>query len=131
VTGIGQGLATNPDEALDDMFAFFAACYHLRHWVTGSSHKTKGQVGRLFSRHYELRLCGDLCNGDKHFTIDPARAQYDSTLTTTAAPILFVPGSPVARQPWPRERWLITTARGDEDMFDVADRCVAAWRNFL
>ena len=126
---VGQGKYTNRDEALDDMFAFFAACYHLRHWVIGSSYRTKGEVSRFFRRHYELRLCGDLCNGDKHFRLD--REQYDITVTTTARSRVYRSGVPMAREPWPGEQWLISTTKGDEDMFDFADRCVELWSEFL
>jgi hypothetical protein len=131
VLSIGQGLATDRDSALDEMFAFFAACYHLRYWVTGSGYRTKDEVRRFFRRHYELRLCGDLCNGDKHFRLESKRAMYDVTVTTMAAQPIVRSGVPLPREPWPGEQWLIRTANGDEDMFDLADRCVAIWSRFV
>ncbi len=131
VASIGQGQATDRNGALDDMFAFFAACYHLRYWVVGSGHRTKDEVRRFFRRHYELRLCGDLCNGDKHFRLESTRAMYDHTVTTMAAQRIVTSGAPLPREPWPSEQWLISTASGDEDMFDFADRCVQLWRSFL
>jgi len=37
----------------------------------------------------------------------------------------------IPREPEPGTNWMVRTAKGDEDMFGLADRCVALWRDFL
>ena len=74
-----------------------------------------------------------LCNGYQHFLLEPKRALYDHTVTTAALAQVWVPGpgASVPREPWPGERWMVRTANGDVDMFDLADRCMAIWSGFL
>lgn len=37
LSAIGRGMPVGMEEALDDVFAFFMNCYHMRDWVIGSS----------------------------------------------------------------------------------------------
>jgi hypothetical protein len=46
VSAIGRGIPTDMSkaDALDDVFAFFMNCYHLRDWVIGSGFKAEADV---------------------------------------------------------------------------------------
>jgi hypothetical protein len=42
----------------------------------------------------------------------------------------FFPGG-IPDEPIASEQWVFTTEEAQVDMFDLADRCVAAWDRFL
>src|SRR5713101_4770543 len=127
---IGRGVppAMSKDEALDDVFAFFMNCYHLRDWVIGSGFKAEADVDAYIRGNDDLALCRDICTGLKHFRAEPKRALFDSSWSTAT---VTVAAFPERREPIAGEYWVITTDRGRVDMFDLADRCVAAWDSFL
>ena len=116
------------DEALDDVFAFFMNCYHLRDWVIGSGFKSEADVEAYIRSNKHLALCRDVCTGLKHFRAERKRALFDASWSTATVSVVAFPER---REPVPGEYWVITTERGDLDMFDLADRCVAAWDAFL
>lgn len=131
VMAIGRGIpaGTSKDEALDDVFAFSMNCYHLRDWIIGSGFKSQKEVDDYIRTTEDLALCRDICTGLKHFRAAPARAYIDSSWSTATVSVSSTfPGRP---EPIPGEYWVVTTDRGNVDMFDLADRCVAAWDAFL
>lgn len=128
---IGRGIPVgiSKGEAIDDVFAFFMNCYHLRDWVIGSGFRSKADVDRYIRENLDLALCRDICTGLKHFRAESARAYVDSSWSTAT---ITVSSTVLARrEPLPGEYWVITTDHGNVDMFDLADRCVAAWDSFL
>ena len=116
------------EEALDDLFAFFMNCYHLRDWVIGSGFKSEADVDAYIRGNNDLALCRDICTGLKHFRAEPKRALFDSSWSTATISVAVFPER---REPIPGEHWAITTDRGNVDMFDLADHCVGAWDSFL
>jgi hypothetical protein len=57
--------------ALDDVFAFFMNCYHLADWISRDGEKTKLEVDAFMKRSKPMQLCRDVCNGLKHYRLDP------------------------------------------------------------
>ena len=134
---IGFGIPTDMSkaDALDFVFAFFMNCYHLRDWVIGSGFKPEADVDAFIRGNPDMALCRDICNGLKHFRIHAKGASAPNWSTATMFPsTTTVPAVPVpvpGREPIPDERWEITTGTDNIDMFDLADRCLAAWDRFL
>jgi len=129
----------DPDKslALDDVWAFFENCFHLRDWVIRSDKdpkKRQPQVDAFIDANAAMRLCRDVANGVKHYRLDPARPTTSdpnwSTATRHEPVVTTGKGSRIAGgQP---ARWVFTgVGKGEIDMFDVADQCVSAWRSFL
>jgi hypothetical protein len=121
-------------EALDDVYAFFMNCYHLRDWIIKSGFREQTAVDAFVEGDLALRLCRDICNGLKHFRIHAKGASAPNWSTATVFPSTMVRAVPVpaaGREPIPDERWEITTGADNIDMFDLADRCLAAWDGFL
>jgi len=132
LSAIGRGIPTDmsKEEALDDVFAFFMNCYHLRDWIIGSGFKTEDEVDTFIRTNADLALCRDVCVGLKHFRAEPNRALFDSSWSTATVSVVST-SIPARREPIPGEHWVITTDKGDVDMFDLADTCIAAWDGFL
>ncbi len=140
LTSISYGIPTDVSkaEALDDVYAFFMNCYHLRDWIIKSEFRDRADVDAFIDGNLALSLCRDICNGLKHFRIDPARASSAPNWSTATTFQSVVSGSTPAvpvpapgREPIPDERWDITTGTDNIDMFELADACLAAWDRFL
>jgi hypothetical protein len=120
--------------ALDLVFAFFMNCYHLRDWFIESGHSTRAQIDAHIEVSDSLLWCRDICNGMKHFRLDPAKPTTTYESWSTASLQLSVSGladkrpQPVAGHYW----YFIDQATGDQrDMFELADDCVKDWAAFL
>src|SRR5262245_59886006 len=65
------------DHYIDDIYAFFQNCYHLKDWIkndgTAPIAKRNGVEGYINS-HPCLQLCADLCNGLKHLKLNNPRS---------------------------------------------------------
>ena len=71
-TARGIPVGTSKEEALDEVFAFFMSCYHLRDWVIGSGLKTEADVDGYIRSNNDLALCRDMCTGLKHDRAEPS-----------------------------------------------------------
>jgi hypothetical protein len=118
-------------EALDVVYAFFMNCYHLRDWIINSGFKPKAEVDGFIRGHPDLKLCGDICNGLKHFRVDPKKAWASSTWSTASVTTFSFPPGTHEAGPIPGVQWVFTVDGTEIDMFDLAGRCVAAWDRFL
>jgi len=70
-----EGLAG--EEAIDFLYAFFQSAYHMRDWLQNSGAASKASLDALMSANHSLQLCRDVCNGSKHFALDPKRSKTD------------------------------------------------------
>ena len=136
VDRISLGEFIDKDEALDDVFAFFLNCHHLTDWVVESGYRSEVSTYAFVNSHFELRLCAHLANGHKHFRLQPRRG-VDTTLSTAtvSAPMVWLAVDDSVRvippQPEPGKNWMVTSFTGDIDMFELADKCLELWRDFL
>jgi hypothetical protein len=130
----GEGDYAYPAWALDLIFAFFMNCYHFRDWLIESGHSTRADVDAHIEASDALVWCRDICNGMKHFRLDPSKptTTYDSW--TTASLQVSVSGidqnrpEPVAGFYWSFEDQATGAKR---DMFELAHACVMDWAAFL
>lgn len=69
----GTSHGVSSEYYVDDIYAFFLNCYHLKDWIknddTASAAKRSG-VEAYINSHDCLKVCADLCNGLKHLTLD-------------------------------------------------------------
>jgi hypothetical protein len=57
-------------ETIDTLYAFFQAAYHMRDWLRNSGAASQAQLKSLMDNE-SLELCRALCNGSKHFVLNP------------------------------------------------------------
>jgi hypothetical protein len=111
-----------PDDHLDFLYAFFQNCNHLGDWVSSDAPVGAARAQKLVADTVELRVCRDICNATKHFTLnDPPKVKGG-----------FAGGREYRPVGWPTDHpaglpmWFI--AGGVKyDALDLADRCLAAW----
>jgi hypothetical protein len=78
---MGQVMASS-DEARDMLFHFCQDAYHLKDWIKNDSTAETGDVEKFVKAHPPLALCGDLCNGTKHYKLTSTKT---GDLTTSFA----------------------------------------------
>jgi len=132
------------EEYRDDVHAFFQNCFHLKDWIKNDDSLpdiVRSAVEAYVNGNYDLNLCGDICNGAKHLKLDKKiRTGKQPQLTKTEVS-LHMGGSlgfgPVSSAPLSAIettiiiRYTIETAQGSIDAFDLATRCIDAWKTFL
>lgn len=124
--------------ALDDVWAFFMNCYHLRDWLIRAGVKGQQEVDDFIDQSEAMQLCRDVANGIKHYRLDPRRPTTTNANWTTMTYYTYgTYGGPEDELrerahriflPDQAKRFEVTATR---DVFEVADACVAAWRIFL
>jgi len=122
--------------ALDDILAFFMNSYHLADWVHRDGAKPPQDVQTFIEGDSSMLVCRDICNGLKHYRLDPAYpSTSDSDWSTATRPLdpIVISGGHSSRMVGGQRgsRWVFEHDGGDRDMFDLADACVEAWRKFL
>jgi len=70
------------DEYIDDLWAFFQNCWHLKDWVKADltiSRDVEGRLEEVLKNYESLMICADLANRTKHHSLD--RPRLDAMLT--------------------------------------------------
>ena len=62
---------------MDDIYAFFQNCYHLRYWILVSHLELQKKLDTLFIKNVELQICKDICNGLKHLELTKPKIDKD------------------------------------------------------
>ena len=113
---------------LDDVYGFFMNCYHLKDWLINDSAfpANRDEVEGFINSNVELQLCADICNAHKHLHLDRPR----STENPKMGPKKFFVGlgSGVTEI---RATYLIDTASGPRDAYDLAQKSLELWRTFI
>ena len=119
------------DDYLDEVYAFFQNCHHLRDWILNDDNLNIGPetLNTFINSHQELQICGDLCNGTKHLKllkkpwseIEPKFGKRNIHLKLSA------PETPEIIS----IKYGIDTNEGEKDAFELATKCLQAWQIFL
>lgn len=115
---------------VDDVYAFFMNCYHLKDWIQHDGtvpRAVRDSVENYINSDRHLQICGDICNSLKHLTLgrgyrsseNPAFGKKRYGLTLGAGPATI------------SLKYEVNTANGPIDAFRLASACVAAWDDFL
>ena len=127
---LGRRHVRASENYIDDVYAFFQNCYHLKDWIKNDStlpFPLREGVEGYITVTRELSLCGDLCNALKHLRISNSRSgekpsfgnkRYALHLGGEDSPIISV-------------RYEVATAAGTEDAYDLAKKCMDAWTELL
>lgn len=112
---------------LDDfMFAFFQNCFMLREWIKKTSPLSKGDLDNLFNSTPELRICRDICNGTKHYSISKPSVDAEFSILREYDP---------SEASGHRLRIIVQdknhVADGKYDLLELAGKCLRIWEGFL
>src|SRR5262245_54487075 len=118
------------DNYLDEIYAFFLNCYHLKDWIKCDSAvpvKDPQAVEDHINANRSLRLCADICNSLKHLHLTSSRSGESPAFGKTHFALDLGSG----RLPTVSLKYEVDTANGPEDAFKLATECVSAWDGFL
>ena len=112
-------------EALDNVYAFFQNCYHLKDWLKNDSFLKipSSTIEDFVSQSQYLQICADVCHGSKHSRITTPRLDANTN---------------VYPEEWINEnhdvlmrKFTVDSAGQKYDALDLAKNCVADWHIFL
>lgn len=117
------------DECLDEIYAFFINCYHLKDWIKNSRPDLDQGVKNLFDKKSGkecLQICADFANGLKHlelnnFKIDPNTKvdRQDVKIGASELPCTT------------KYKWFIKVQQEQYEMFALAIDCIKEWESFF
>lgn len=114
----------------DFVYAFCQTAYHLRDWLQNSGATSQADLDALMASTPALKLCRDVCNGSKHFRLDPSRTETDHiSLMREYVPPIGATGSGGSR---PR-LFVFEGQDGAIQIVEIRDlmrECVEAWSRF-
>ena len=126
----GRPHDADSDNYVDEIYAFFINCYHLKDWIrqdNGVAQSVRDNVEEYINQNRSLKLCADICNALKHLLLTRSprsgeepefgKKQYGLKLGAAPATISL--------------KYQVDTSKGPIDAFQLATGCVKAWDDFL
>jgi len=118
------------EEIVDFLYAFFHAAFHLRDWLVNSGGVSRREIDAVFTANRCLGFCRDICNGSKHFALDPKRHDTARIGLIRA----YVPPLPGSSTSGTRPTMLAFQDHDGYVRFVPIDEllrdCMTAWREF-
>jgi hypothetical protein len=115
---------------LDEIYAFFMNCYHLKDWLRNDSSvatHVQQSVETHVNSNRSLRLCADICNSLKHLQLTSSRSGENPDFGKKQFSVSLGPGLPTTIS----LKYEVDTSSGPIDAFDLATECIGAWETFL
>jgi hypothetical protein len=111
--------ATAEDDRADFTYAYFVSCNSLYDWLLKEVPSIQAKLEELLATNGDLRVARDIGNMHKHRTLtDPKRGREPVLAREYTGP-----SSPSRT---------VALSRGEtSDIYDLAQRCYAAWGQFL
>ena len=124
---------SQPDDRrrVDDFYAFFVCCFHLKDWLKGDKTLDSGVGDRaetLISKP-SMRICADIANGSKHLVLN-RRVRFAADTHLEAVPASFQDDAFQA-DAFQVGAVVIVAVGQTWGALRVADQCVQYWDKFL
>jgi hypothetical protein len=130
---------TYRDTYMDNAFAFFIFCYHIKDWIKNDpaiDKTVKSAVEDYINQNNCLMCCADIANGIKHFSLDKQRSVSRPRVTSEEM-IMRADGS--NKKPGSEEYADVTvetnayvlTDDGQREISELASECLKAWDAFF
>jgi hypothetical protein len=116
--------ATMHDDRHDLVYAFFESAFHLRDWMVDTGGATNDEMNGFFDAHEEMRLCRDLANAHKHYSLGkkPSQGVPPSEVMEYRKGAGNLGG----------DHSLMVLSQGKKhDAFELASRILNRWDSFL
>lgn len=111
----------------DVVITFFQHCYHVKDWIKNDpACGSWSSVESFINATLELAICADICNATKHLTLKTQRS--GSTPQITGSHLQLNIGGEI---PAISIKYEIDASDGPMDAFELAEKCVAAWDQFV
>jgi hypothetical protein len=117
------------EDYLDEIYAFFQNCYHLKDWIKNDGTVTQNvrdAVETYINSNRSLRLCADICNALKHLSLRNSRSGEEPEFGTKRFKLNLGRGQPTISL-----KCEVETTAGKVDAYQLASDCMDAWKTFL
>ncbi len=112
-----------PIDRYDFLYAFFENAFHLRDWLLDSGATSEADLDGLFATNADMRLCRDLANSHKHYSLRHPSQPAPPSEVHEYSPGSGNLGSDIS---------LVILSDGmQHDAFDLAERILRAWEDFI
>jgi hypothetical protein len=133
---INDGKTHNqPSLYRDDLVInFFQHCYHLKDWIKNDPNcATWSDVEKFINQNDDLKICADICNETKHLKLTKPRSAENPSLDVNDSIVKLVvkDGGNVSTSIDISVKYNVSIDSGDKDAFELAERCVLAWKSFI
>ena len=115
---VGRRHMTASDNYIDDVYAFFQNCYHLKDWIKNDPtlpSSIRSEVEDYIDQTRALSICADLCNALKHLKLSGSRSKENPSFGNKHYALHLGGGDP----PIISLRYQVTTALGTEDAYEL------------
>jgi hypothetical protein len=127
----GRAHDVSSDNYVDEIYAFFQNCYHLKDWIKYDASlpgAVRSAVEGFINSEEPLRLCADVCNGLKHLRLlEPYRSGEKPKFGRKRFDVEFGAGVPSTI----RLKCEITTGTRTVDAFQLATDALESWKKFI
>jgi hypothetical protein len=118
------------DNYVDEIYAFFINCYHLKDWIqqdSGIAKETRRSVEEYIDQNRSLKLCADICNALKHVVLTkPPRSDESPEFGNKHYGLKLGPEPATISL-----KYQVETSNGPIDAFQLATDCIEAWDDFI
>lgn len=117
------------DHYIDEIYAFFLSCYHLKDWIKNDSTVTPGaknKVEDFINKNDCMSICADLCNGLKHLKLTKERSKKHPKFGARKFSLDLGEPTPIIKI-----ECSIMTKTGTIDAFELASHCIQKWERFI
>ena len=127
---LNQGTLHDKDSNyyIDEIYAFFINCYHLKDWIKNDSqiNTDVSDIETFIRNSQNLSICADICNGLKHLKLNHPKIDPDTTFGGKH----FKVG--LGTQPTTIALNIEIISNGvTYDAFNLATDCIKEWKNYL
>ena len=117
----------------DDVISFFIHCYHVKDWIINSNKIgiSRKEVENYINDNEALRICADLCNGEKHFKLqrNSRTGKQPHLASRNYSNLFFTPES--GQRPRIKGSYKILSKDSFYDALKLAETCVELWDAFI
>lgn len=115
------------DYYVDEIYAFFLNCYHLKDWIQNDAtiKLPKGKIEHFMNENECMRVCKDICYGIKHLK----RKSYsgkDPKFGARRFSLDLGESTPIIKV-----KCYIMTKTGIIDAFELGSQCIQKWERFI
>ncbi len=122
----------NSEYYVDNVYAFFINCHHLRDWIKNingtENTENKNHWNKIFDdfekKNECFKICKEICHAAKHLELNPDRNKTDPKFT----------GKAFSYDVYNQElkiKFNIKTNSGRFDAFELATDCMECWKDFF
>jgi hypothetical protein len=139
---LNEGIAHDreSDEYIDDIYAFFQACYHVKdHLINDPAYTkhSKEQIEDYVTSTRALAICADICNGSKHLALKMPRSGAEPEIgkktfhVELGAQLGFGGEAPQEKPPTISIQVDVDHNGQTLDAFQIASDAMNAWEQFV